>query len=91
MLCQSFISYVLIVFTLFIDSPTSELAVPVTQKKRMFLVDGGLMFNLPYPPLLRPQRKVDVYLSFEFSARKSDFDENPLQVIQSLKTLKNCL
>ncbi|KAF4527763.1 hypothetical protein B566_EDAN016468 [Ephemera danica] len=40
--------------------------------KSMYLVDSGLNFNLPYPLLLRPQRAVDLFLSFEFSAREKD-------------------
>ena len=50
------------------------------QAKRIYLVDGGLMFNSPYPLLLRPQRRVDIFLSFDFSARNKD-DEMPFQVI----------
>ncbi|KAL9969386.1 hypothetical protein ACROYT_G021596 [Oculina patagonica] len=40
--------------------------------KRIYLVDSGLVFNSPYPLLLRPQRDVDIYLSFDFSAREKD-------------------
>ncbi|XP_014668727.1 PREDICTED: cytosolic phospholipase A2-like [Priapulus caudatus] len=43
-----------------------------TEEKLLFLVDSGLTFNSPYPLLLRPQRAVDVLLSFDFSARPSD-------------------
>ncbi|XP_025112806.1 cytosolic phospholipase A2-like [Pomacea canaliculata] len=43
-----------------------------THLKRMYVVDGGLTFNSPYPLLLRPQRHVDLILSFDFSARPSD-------------------
>ena len=43
-----------------------------TNLKRMYVVDGGLTFNSPYPLLLRPQRNVDLLLSFDFSARPSD-------------------
>ncbi|KAH3799288.1 hypothetical protein DPMN_152894 [Dreissena polymorpha] len=43
-----------------------------TSIKRLYVVDGGLSFNSPYPLLLRPQRGVDIILSFDFSARKSD-------------------
>ena len=42
-------------------------------------MDSGLAFNSPYPLLLRPQRDVDIFLSFDFSARKKD-DESPFQV-----------
>lgn len=47
--------------------------------KRIYLVDSGLAFNSPYPLLLRPERDVDIFLSFDFSARKKD-DESPFQV-----------
>ena len=39
------------------------------------LVDAGLLFNSPFPPLLRPQRGVDLFLSFEFSQRELDASE----------------
>lgn len=42
--------------------------------RRIYLVDSGLVFNSPYPPLLRPERKVDVFLSFDFSVRKRDVE-----------------
>ncbi|XP_022328610.1 cytosolic phospholipase A2-like [Crassostrea virginica] len=44
---------------------------PTTMKK-LYVVDGGLTFNSPYPLVLRPQREVDLILSFDFSARPSD-------------------
>ena len=47
--------------------------------KHIYLVDSGLVFNSPYPPLLRPEREVDVFLSFDFSARNRDI-EFPFQV-----------
>ncbi|XP_048833475.1 cytosolic phospholipase A2-like [Brienomyrus brachyistius] len=40
--------------------------------KKIHVVDSGLSFNLPYPLILRPERGVDLIISFEFSARKSD-------------------
>lgn len=43
-----------------------------TNMKKLYVVDGGLTFNSPYPLLLRPQRQVDLLLSFDFSARESD-------------------
>ena len=49
------------------------------KRKRMELIDAGLMFNSPYPPLLRKQRSVDLILSFDFSARESD-EERPFKV-----------
>ncbi|KAH9524899.1 Cytosolic phospholipase A2 [Bulinus truncatus] len=43
-----------------------------TKHKKLYLVDSGLTFNSPYPLLLRPQRFVDLILSFDFSGRPSD-------------------
>ncbi|XP_065340646.1 cytosolic phospholipase A2-like [Cloeon dipterum] len=40
--------------------------------KRMLIVDAGLNINIPFPALLRPQRGVDMYLSFDFTNRDSD-------------------
>lgn len=40
--------------------------------KKLFIVDSGLSFNSPYPLLLRPQRAVDMYISFDFSQRPTD-------------------
>ncbi|XP_044295090.1 cytosolic phospholipase A2 [Varanus komodoensis] len=42
------------------------------QSKKIHVVDSGLTFNLPYPLILRPQRGVDLIISFDFSARPSD-------------------
>ena len=50
-----------------------------TEKKKVFVVDAGLTFNSPYPAILRPQRTVDLILSFDFSARTTD-DSNPFAV-----------
>ncbi|XP_059157432.1 cytosolic phospholipase A2-like [Physella acuta] len=43
-----------------------------TNLKKLYLVDSGLTFNSPYPLVLRPQREVDLILSFDFSARPTD-------------------
>lgn len=43
-----------------------------TNVKHLYMVDAGLTFNSPYPVVLRPQREVDIILSFDFSARPSD-------------------
>ena len=43
-----------------------------TNVKHLYMVDAGLTFNSPYPLVLRPQREVDIILSFDFSARPSD-------------------
>ncbi|XP_054443615.1 cytosolic phospholipase A2 [Pteronotus mesoamericanus] len=42
------------------------------KSKKIHVVDSGLTFNLPYPLILRPQRAVDLIISFDFSARPSD-------------------
>lgn len=42
------------------------------KSKKIHVVDSGLTFNLPYPLILRPQRGVDLIVSFDFSARPSD-------------------
>ena len=42
------------------------------QQKRVHLVDAGLTFNSPYPAMLRPQRFVDLIISFDFSARPGE-------------------
>ncbi|XP_069088098.1 cytosolic phospholipase A2 [Pleurodeles waltl] len=42
------------------------------KSKKIHIVDSGLTFNLPYPLILRPQRSVDLIISFDFSARPSD-------------------
>ena len=48
--------------------------------RHIYLVDSGLVFNSPFPPLLRPQCKVDVFISFDFSIRKRDV-EFPFEVL----------
>ncbi|XP_033007278.1 cytosolic phospholipase A2 [Lacerta agilis] len=42
------------------------------KSRKIHIVDSGLTFNLPYPIILRPQRGVDLIISFDFSARPSD-------------------
>ena len=51
--------------------------------KHIYLVDSGLVFNSPFPPLLRLERNVDIFLSFDFSMREKDL-EFPFQVNQSI-------
>ncbi|XP_053380555.1 cytosolic phospholipase A2-like isoform X4 [Mercenaria mercenaria] len=43
-----------------------------TSKKKLYVVDAGLAFSSPYPLLLRPQRAVDLVLSFDYSSRDHD-------------------
>ncbi|XP_028410382.1 cytosolic phospholipase A2-like [Dendronephthya gigantea] len=45
--------------------------------KTMCIVDSGIAFNSPYPAMLRPERNVELVLSFEFSKR--DRDEPPFK------------
>lgn len=51
-----------------------------TNSKTIYLVDSGLTFNFPFPILLRPERKVDLYLAFDFSSREAD-NSAPFKVI----------
>ncbi|XP_063226511.1 cytosolic phospholipase A2-like isoform X2 [Bacillus rossius redtenbacheri] len=46
--------------------------------RKLFVADSGLSFNLPYPPLLRPHRRVSLFLSFEFTNRPKD-DASPFE------------
>jgi hypothetical protein len=43
-----------------------------TDDKKIYLVDSGLSFNLPFPIALRPQREIELYITFDFSSRKTD-------------------
>ncbi|CAL4073225.1 unnamed protein product, partial [Meganyctiphanes norvegica] len=42
------------------------------ESKRISVMDSGFAFCSPYPLLLRPQRAVDILLSFDFSYRNED-------------------
>lgn len=53
---------------------------PTLKAKRIYLADSGLVFNSPYPLVIRPQRGCDVLLSFDFSARDKEI-EMPFEVI----------
>ncbi|CAL4124401.1 unnamed protein product, partial [Meganyctiphanes norvegica] len=44
--------------------------------KRLKVMDSGFAFCSPYPLLLRPQRSVDIFLSFDFSLRNEDLHVN---------------
>lgn len=50
------------------------------KSKKIHIVDSGLTYNLPYPLILRPQRGVDLIISFDFSARPGD-SSPPFKVI----------
>ncbi|XP_059475560.1 cytosolic phospholipase A2-like [Neocloeon triangulifer] len=49
--------------------------------KKMLMVDAGLNFNIPFPALLRPQRGVELYLSFDFTHRDKD-DAPPFEELK---------
>lgn len=55
------------------------------KSKKIHIVDSGLTYNLPYPLILRPQRGVDLIISFDFSARPSD--SSPPFKVQNKKFL----
>lgn len=54
------------------------------KSKKIHVVDSGLTYNLPYPLILRPQRGVDLIISFDFSARPGD-SSPPFKVIISIR------
>ncbi|KAG8200420.1 hypothetical protein JTE90_000503 [Oedothorax gibbosus] len=64
-----------------------------TDSKTLYLVDGGLTFNLPFPLLLRPQRTVDLFLTFDFSSREADHTAPFKELLLSEKwaRINNCL
>lgn len=69
------------IFVFYVDTLFKGLTEPApTQSKTIYLVDGGLTFNLPFPLLLRPEREVDLYLAFDFSSREAD-NSAPFKVI----------
>lgn len=43
-----------------------------TDEKKIYMVDSGLSFNLPFPLTVRPQRGIELYITMDFSSRKSD-------------------
>jgi phospholipase A2 len=42
--------------------------VPLNQDKRLTLIDAGIYFNIPFPPLLRASRNVDIIMVCDASA-----------------------
>lgn len=40
---------------------------PLNTKKHLTLIDAGIDFNLPLPPLLRPERAVDIIIVYDAS------------------------
>ncbi|OWF49078.1 cytosolic phospholipase A2-like [Mizuhopecten yessoensis] len=66
-----------------VDTPTDSVFTTVdepmsTKEDHMCLIDAGLVYNSPYPLILRPERQVDLILSFEFSDRGKD-DSQPFE------------
>ena len=52
-----------------------------TEQDHICIVDAGVAFKLPFPPLLRPQRNVDVFLAFEYSLRLTDYGPGIFEVL----------
>jgi phospholipase A2 len=50
----------------------------------MCIVDSGVAFNSPFPAMLRPERKVELILSFDFSQRAGGDTELPFEVRKSI-------
>ncbi|CAH1786865.1 unnamed protein product, partial [Owenia fusiformis] len=46
-----------------------------TDTKKLYMIDSGCAYNSPFPLVLRPQRQVNLILSFDFSARESDVSD----------------
>lgn len=64
----------------FLEHEFLKLHEPIeVRKKKVHLVDAGLTFNSPFPPMLRPQRAVDLIISFDFSKRPGE-DVDPFKV-----------
>lgn len=45
---------------------------PMRNINELTLVDAGIHFNLPFPPLLRPERKIDIIIVCDYSARNGE-------------------
>lgn len=50
---------------------------PMADVKKMALVDAGLAFNLPFPPLLEPEREIDIIIACD--ASQTIYDGGALQ------------
>lgn len=48
----------------------------------MCVVDSGIAFNSPFPPILRTDRGVELILSFDFSQK--DGDDDPPFVVSTI-------
>ncbi len=49
-------------------------ASPLKDKTHLTLMDGGLSCNLPFPPLLRPARAVDIIIVYDATEGNQNFD-----------------
>ena len=58
----------------------------ICKEDKLTVVDAGTLFNLPFPPLLRPERHTDIFLVFDYSWREYQ-DANPFTVKH--ESLKN--
>ncbi|XP_028398268.1 cytosolic phospholipase A2-like [Dendronephthya gigantea] len=50
-----------------------------SKDKTICVVDSGIAFNSPFPAILRPERKVELILSFDFSQRDGGDKELPFK------------
>lgn len=57
----------------------------VINKEYMYLVDAGLAFNSPYPVVLRPERQVNLILSFDFTDRGCDANNGFTELLKAKK------
>ena len=56
-------------------NPTYQMSnIPLSKSKLLSLVDAGIDFNLPFPPLLRKDRKVDIIIVYDTSAPEKGSD-----------------
>ncbi|XP_046841361.1 cytosolic phospholipase A2-like isoform X2 [Xenia sp. Carnegie-2017] len=51
--------------------------------KMMCVVDSGIAFNSPFPPILRSDRGVELILSFDFSQKEGDDDPPFVQLLKA--------
>ncbi len=63
-------------FALFDDSPFNK-------KSTIIAVDAGIDFNLPFPPLLRSERKIDVIIVGDWSKQQTDIPAKELVLAEA--------
>ncbi|XP_074917519.1 cytosolic phospholipase A2 gamma-like, partial [Chelonoidis abingdonii] len=66
----------------FLYTDSKAQSIGLTNKEFIHLINAGIAINSPYPLVLRPERKVKLILSFDFS------DGDPFETIK--KTAKYC-